>query len=284
VDLRSEYRTHVLDYFRGEYLSGRTPNPCVRCNQYVKFGTLVSKLSAEARLSFDLFATGHYVRVQRDGGRYVLSRALDAAKDQTYFLCMLSQEQLGRALFPLGALRKHDVRRIAREHGLATSDKADSQNFAAGDYRAILGPDAEGAEGPIKDAAGNVLGSHKGIWSYTVGQRRGLGLSRGEPLYVTALDGSTNTVFVGPEAELLRQGLTTGPMNWVSIAEPSGPIRAGVRIRHQHREAPAEVTPRADGTARVRFDEPQRSVATGQWAVLYDRQRLLGGGVIEGSW
>jgi tRNA-uridine 2-sulfurtransferase len=294
VDLRAEYRTHVLDYFREEYLAGRTPNPCVRCNQYVKFGMLVRKLSAEAGHDFDLFATGHYARVSQDAsaGRMLLSRAADAGKDQTYFLCMLSQEQLGRALFPLGEMTKAEVRRIARQRGLAVCAKPDSQNFAGGDYREILdpgmaaggSPDPRTMSGEIRDSRGEVLGTHKGIWAYTIGQRRGLGIAAGEPLYVTSLDRASNTVVVGPEKELYRSGLTTGHLNWVSIPAPAAPIRAGVRIRYQGREAPALVTPAPDGSASIRFDEPQKAVAAGQWAVLYNGPLLLAGGVIEASW
>jgi tRNA-uridine 2-sulfurtransferase len=283
VDLRAEYRRHVLDYFRGEYLSGRTPNPCVRCNQLVKFGMLLTRLSEQAGLPFDLFATGHYARVSRDGGRFALSRAADPARDQSYFLCMLSQEQLGRALFPLGGLPKTEVRRIARERGLSVAEKADSQDFAAGDYRAMLGPHGGGGQGEIRDSHGAVLGKHQGVWSYTVGQRRGLGIAAGKPVYVTGIDGKSNTVYVGPEGELFRTGLTTGQVNWVSIPAPGEPIRAGVRIRYQSRDAAALVTPAADGTASIVFDEPQKSIAAGQWAVFYDGDRLLGAGVIEGT-
>ncbi len=285
VDLRAEYRAVVLGYFRQEYRAGRTPNPCVRCNQFVKFGLLMDRLAGDTGLSFDRFATGHYARVSPDGagGRFVLSKAADAAKDQSYFLCMLSQAQLGRALFPLGGLPKTEVRRIARENGLHVHDKPDSQNFAGGDYRRLLGDGGAADEGEIRSAGGEILGRHRGIGAFTIGQRRGLGIARGGPLYVTHIDRGTRTVFVGPESELYSPGLRTSRVNWVSIAPPGGPIRAGVRIRYQGREAAAAVAPEADGSARVLFDEPQRAIAAGQWAVFYDGDRLLGGGVIEGS-
>jgi tRNA-specific 2-thiouridylase len=288
VDLREEYSRHVLTYFRDEYLSGRTPNPCIRCNQLVKFGMLVEKLAGRSGTEFDLFATGHYAKISFDErlGRFTLRKASDPAKDQSYFLCMLSQDQLRRAWFPLGGLSKSEVRRIARERGLCTHDKPDSQNFASGDYRDMLGQDAVGAaaEGPIKDSQGKVLGSHRGIGGYTVGQRRGLGIGGGEPLYVTAIDKESNTVFAGPAGELYRRNLLASRINWASVAAADEPLRAAVRIRYQHREAPALVTPQGDGSAIVLFDEPQKSIAAGQWAVFYHGDLLLGGGVIERSW
>ncbi len=285
VDLRAEYKAHVLEYFSREYLSGRTPNPCVRCNQLLKFGLLVEKLSRESGGEFDLFATGHYARIsfRRESGRFALQKAADAEKDQSYFLCMLSQDQLSRAFFPLGELSKSEVRRLAREKGLPTHDKQDSQDFAAGDYRAILAAE-ESAGGPIKDKNGAVLGTHKGIWSFTVGQRRGLGVARGEPMYVTGLDRETNTVRIGPAEELNRTNLLASGVNWVSMAPPSAPLRAAVRIRYRHAEARALVTPLEDGSVSVLFDEPQRSIAPGQWAVFYDGNLVLGGGAIERSW
>jgi tRNA-specific 2-thiouridylase len=286
VDLREEYRVHVLDYFSREYLAGRTPNPCVRCNQMVKFGLLLDKLSRQADVRFDSFATGHYARVAFDeaGGRFMLRAAVDAAKDQSYFLCMLSQQQLARALFPLGGMLKSDVRRVARESGLAVHDKADSQDFAAGDYRTIISPEPLPREGHFRNSQGEILGKHRGIWSYTVGQRRGLGISAGEPLYVTGIDKATDTVFVGPARELSRGSLLATGVNWVSTARPSAQIRAQVKIRSQQLAAPATVEPMEDGSAEVRFDEPQRAIAAGQWAVFYDGDLLLGGGVIERSW
>lgn len=285
VDLREEYRANVLDYFSREYLSGRTPNPCVRCNQLVKFGLLLDKLSSQAGVEAASFATGHYARVGFDepSGRFTLRAGIDPAKDQSYFLCMLSQDQLSRAMFPLGGMLKSDVRRIARERGLDVHDKSDSQDFAAGDYRTILRPAPVLREGYFRNARGEILGSHRGIWAYTIGQRRGLGLSAGEPLYVTGIDPDTDTVFVGPAGELSRGSLLAADVNWVSVPRPSAPIRAQVRIRSQQRAAAAMVTSTPEG-AEVRFDEPQRAIAAGQWAVFYQGDLLLGGGVIEKSW
>jgi len=286
VDLRAEYRGQVLEYFGREYRTGRTPNPCVRCNQRIKFGLLLEKLASGTGVSFDCFATGHYARtgLDRVSGRRTLRAGADQSKDQSYFLCMLSQEQLSRVMFPLGEMTKAAVRVIARARGLATRDMPESQDFAGGDYRSLLGPTPAPATGYFRNSRGEVRGTHRGIWAYTIGQRRGLGIAAGEPLYVTAIEPATNTVVVGPAGELARGGLRAGEVNWVSIPAPAAPIRAEVRIRSQQAAAPATVTAGEDGSARVDFDSPQRAVAAGQWAVFYSGDLLLGGGVIEESW
>jgi tRNA-specific 2-thiouridylase len=285
VDLKKEFRSWVLDYARSEYLAGRTPNPCIRCNQTMKFGLLLDRLSGSVGLDFDAFATGHYCQVfQLPGvgtaaGRFSLRKAADLAKDQSYFLCMLSQEQLSRVMFPLGRLAKSEVRKIAREAGLATHDRPESQDFAAGGYREVLEP--QESRGRIVDQDGNQIGSHRGVWGYTIGQRKGLGVGGGEPLYVTRIDARTNTIVAGPESLLFRSRLTVRSVNWVSREAPREPIRAGARIRYRNPEAPAVVTPLPDGGASVEFDEPQRAVAPGQMAAFYDGDILLGGGPIE---
>ena len=279
VDLRNEYQSMVLDYARREYLAGRTPNPCVLCNQRVKFGMLLEKLPAAAGAGFDSFATGHYCRVVRvpETGRYAIRKAADDAKDQSYFLCMLGQGQLSRVIFPLGEMTKDEVRKLAREAELENHDRPESQDFAAGGYRAVM--HAPEAEGPITDADGNVIGRHTGVWGYTIGQRRGLGVGGGEPLYVTSIDAATNTVVAGPDSHLYRRTLVAREVNWSGISEPAGPLRLAVKIRYRNPAAPAVVTP-LPGGARVTFDEPQRAIARGQWAVFYDGDILVGGGVI----
>ncbi len=279
VDLKKEFRAWVLDYARAEYLAGRTPNPCIRCNQMVKFGLLVDRLSGSVGLDFDAFATGHYCQVFPEGGRFCLRKAVDLTKDQTYFLSMLSQEQLSRVMFPLGALAKPEVRRIAREAGLATHDRPESQDFAAGGYREVL--EAKENQGRIIDQDGNEIGTHRGIWGYTIGQRKGLGVGGGEPLYVTQIDAATNTIVAGSESQLYRSRLTVRRVNWVSREAPQEPLRVGARIRYRNPEAPAVVTPLPDGGVSVEFDEPQRAVAPGQMAAFYDGDLLLGGGPIE---
>ncbi|MGD0728336.1 MAG: tRNA 2-thiouridine(34) synthase MnmA [Spirochaetia bacterium] len=280
VDLRDEYRSMVIDYARAEYLSGRTPNPCVLCNQRVKFGMLLEKLTSSSGIDFDVFATGHYCRVVRlpETGRYAIRKAAHSAKDQSYFLCMLTQEQLRRVMFPLGEMTKPEVRQRACEAGLANHDRAESQDFAAGGYRAVV--DAPEKEGPIKDEEGRLLGTHKGIWKYTVGQRKGLGVGGGDPLYVTRIESATNTVIAGPDSRLYARELVAHGLNWASIEEPRAPLRLDVKIRYRNPAAPAVVTPREGGSADVLFDEPQRAIALGQWAVFYDGDTLVGGGVI----
>lgn len=281
VDLKSEFHRWVLEYAKSEYLAGRTPNPCVRCNQMVKFGLLVDRLSQVPGVDFDVFATGHYCQVFRDAetGRFCLRKARDLQKDQSYFLSLLSQDQLSQVMFPLGLLAKSEVRRMAREAGLATHDRPESQDFAAGGYREAL--EAEESEGPIEDPDGKRIGSHRGIWGYTIGQRKGLGVGGGEALYVTRIDARTNTIVAGPESGLYRRQLTVRSVNWVSSAQPEGPIRVGARIRYRNPEAPAVVTPLFDGRVSVEFDEPQRAVARGQIAGFYDGDVLLGGGTID---
>jgi len=281
VDLRGEYRSLVLDYARDEYLSGRTPNPCVMCNQRVKFGLMLEKLTATSGVEFDLFATGHYsqVVVMPETGRRAIRVADDPAKDQSYFLCMLTQEQLARVVFPLGGMRKPDVREMARGAGLSNHDRPESQDFAAGGYRAVV--DMPEKEGPIKNSDGAVIGHHKGIWGYTIGQRKGLGVGGGAPLYVTGIDAGSNTVVAGPEESLYRDELVARGVNWAAIPEPTAPLRLGVKIRYRNAAVPATVTPLPDGRARVVFDESQRAIALGQWAVFYDDDILVGGGVIS---
>ncbi len=280
VNLCDEYRSLVLDYTRDEYLAGRTPNPCVLCNQRVKFGLLLDRLAGSVGGGFDLFATGHYCRIERipDTGRFAIRAAEDPRKDQSYFLCMLTQEQLSRLIFPLGGMKKTEVREIARKAGLANHDRPESQDFAAGGYKAVVS--APEKPGPIIDADGNVIGRHKGVWGYTIGQRKGLGVGGGEPLYVTRLDAGTNTVVAGPESSLYRRELVARGVNWAGMAEPPGPVRLSVKIRYRNPAEPAVVTPIGGGDVRVTFDEPQRAIACGQWAVLYDGEFLVGGGVI----
>ena len=290
IDLRGEYRSMVLDYARDEYLGGRTPNPCVMCNQKIKFGMLLEKLSALPGPGFDVFATGHYARVVRvpQSGRWAIQTAVDPAKDQSYFLCMLSQEQLGRIHFPLGGMRKAEVREMARSAGLLNHDRPESQDFAFGGYKSVVS--APENPGPITDTSGHVIGRHKGIWGYTIGQRKGLGVGGGEPLYVARLDAGTNTVVAGPESALYRRELTARRVNWAGIeppavaAEPPAaaaePLRLAVKIRYRSPAVPAVVTPGPGGTAHVAFDEPQRAIARGQWAVFYNGDILVGGGVI----
>jgi len=280
LNLHDAYEREVLDFVRREYACGRTPNPCVRCNPIVKFGGLV-EAARRAGLDFSHFATGHYARVGFDEtlGRWTLEKGADPLKDQSYFLSGLSQDQLARALFPLGGMTKTAVREKARALGLKTHNRPESQDFVEGDIGGMLR--IPSSPGPILDAAGRVLGEHRGIAFYTVGQRKGLGVAAAEPLYVLSIDGSRNALVVGPRSALFSSGLTARDVNWVSIGGLSRPQRAGVRIRSTHREAGALLEPICEGRVRVRFDEPQSAVAPGQAAVFYDGDRVLGGGIIE---
>ena len=280
LDLHDAYEREVLDFVRLEYACGRTPNPCVRCNHIVKFGGLV-EAARRAGLEFSHFATGHYARVAYDEarGRWALRKGADPLKDQSYFLSGLSQDQLARALFPLGGMTKTRVREKARTLGLKTHNRPESQDFIEGDIGNML--HIPSSPGPILDAAGHVLGEHKGISFYTVGQRKGLGLAAADPLYVLSIDGSRNALVVGPKALLSSAGLIARDVNWIALDGLSRPLRAGVRIRSTHREAAALLEPMGDGRVRVRFDEPQSAVAPGQAAVFYDGDWVLGGGIIE---
>ena len=286
IPLAPEYGAQVLDYFRSEYRSGRTPNPCALCNRNMKFGLLLERASAMG-VTFDRFATGHYARIGHDAptGRWLLRRSCDDAKDQTYFLSRLTQSQLSRTLFPLGGMTKPEVKALAHELGwpdLAT--KQESQNFIESRNYDVLFEANDSTEGPIVDTQGNVIGRHRGIIHYTVGQRKGLGLSgTGDPLYVLRLDACGNTVVVGPHAALFSPVLTAGDLNWISRAgSPERPMRVHAKIRQQHRAAPAMLERHDEATVKVTFDEPQMSVTPGQVVVFYDGDLVLGSGVITG--
>ena len=280
-DCADAYERKILSYFRATYLDGRTPNPCVFCNAKMKFG-LLPNLAAANGLAFDKFATGHYARVAAEAGRFVLLRAKDIRKDQSYFLYRLSQRQLARQLFPLGELSKNEVRRIAAEAGLAAANKPDSQDFYAGDRAELLGtPDREGN---IVTTDGRRLGRHRGFWRYTIGQRRGLGLALPAPLYVCRKDMEGNRVILSDDAGLFESTLRAGDFNWISIAppQPGTRIRVTAKPRYRAKEAPAWAAAEEDGTVTVTFDEPQRALTPGQAVVLYDGENVVGGGTILG--
>ncbi|RLB25877.1 MAG: tRNA 2-thiouridine(34) synthase MnmA [Deltaproteobacteria bacterium] len=279
-NLRQEYKIEVLDYFCHEYLSGRTPNPCIRCNRRVKFDALLRK-ARDTGIEFDYFATGHYARVEHDEGRsrYLLKKAKDMAKDQTYFLFALSQEQLSSALFPLGNHTKEEVRKMARDLELGIDDKPESQDFFAGDYSSLLGKVAR--PGPILNKEGEILGEHRGIPFYTIGQRKGLGISSKEPLYVTAIDQEKNVIVVGPKEEVYGDELVAMELNWIAIQELSRPVDLKAKIRYLHKEAEAMVIPLDEDKVHVKFKEPQMAITPGQAVVFYDDDTVIGGGTIE---
>ncbi|MCD6358461.1 MAG: tRNA 2-thiouridine(34) synthase MnmA, partial [Dehalococcoidia bacterium] len=279
-DLTKEYKKNVLEYTSHEYLSGRTPNPCVRCNCRVKFGALLRK-AQDSGLKFDYFATGHYAQTEYDKRRqrYLLKKARDITKDQSYFLSSLSQEQLIHTLFPLGTYTKPEAREMARTFGLEMKDKKESQDFIAGGYYSLI--EEATRTGPIIDVQDNVLGQHRGIPFYTIGQRKGLGLSSSEPLYVTAINREENSITVGPKSELYQNELTVDEVNWIAIPLLPEPVRAKVKIRYRHQEADALIAPLPEDKVNVLFDEPQMAITPGQTAVFYDGDIVLGGGTIK---
>jgi tRNA-specific 2-thiouridylase len=278
IDLSAEFETEVLDYFCREYKCGRTPSPCLVCNSRIKFGGLWSA-AAGSGIQFDYFATGHYARCQRDprGGRYLLKKGKDLRKDQSYFLAFLKQEQLTRVMFPLGEYTKHEVRAIAAEMGLEVRDKPESQDFIGFDYHELL---EDMPAGPITDAAGKRLGTHRGLGLYTVGQRKGLDLSSG-PYYVTRIDAESNTIIVGRKDDLLGSELVASRLNWIAIDRPGKSMKLTAKIRYQHTGAEAEVVPLDSDRVKVRFTSPQSAIAPGQAVVFYNGPIVVGGGIID---
>ena len=272
-DCSEEYERSVLDYFRKERNAGRTPNPCVVCNRRLKFGLLPE--TAARHVDFDRFATGHYARLVDVGGRLAAARAADASKDQSYFLWNLTQEQLARALFPIGGLSKPEVRRIAREAGLAMAEKPDSQDFYSGDANEIVG--RSDAEGRIVALDGKALGTHRGYWHYTVGQRQGLGIGGGTPYYVVRIDPCRNEVVVGRREEAVRGDFAVCDINWQGAAPTDGPVEGFVKIRSSG--APSGPVTLEQGA--IHAQNGLFGVAPGQSAVMYSADGvILCGGII----
>ena len=279
IDLTREYKSVVLDYFCREYLGGRTPNPCIRCNHRIKFKDLLQK-AGDRGLKFDCIASGHYARVEYDSriNRYLLKKARDLTKDQSYFLSFLSQEQLSRLIFPLGNYAKSEVRQIAARYGLNVANKPDSQNFISGDYASII--ETPAIPGPILDKEGNNLGQHRGIQFYTIGQRKGIGVAAKEVLYVIAIDPEKNAVIVGGKDEIYRDECLVSDLNWISISEINRILGARVKIRSSHQGAEAMLIPVDNYRVKIKFKEPQLAITPGQAAVFYQEDIVLGGGII----
>lgn len=284
VNFESHFHRHVQQNFVEEYARGRTPIPCAHCNSEVKFSELLTRAGGYGASHL---ATGHYARLVRDDdGRVHLHRGRDRVKDQSYFLFSLTQAQLAQALFPVGDLAKDDVRHAAARMGLGVAGKPDSQEICFvpdDDYAGFLERQSPAlvTSGPIVNQQGEQLGSHGGIHRFTVGQRKGLGLSAGVPLYVVGIDAARQEVTVGPRAALDRAAFTVSRANWIAGSAPAGDVAAQVQIRHRHEAAPARVRSRADGGAEVVFDTPQPAITPGQAAVFYDGDEVLGGGWID---
>jgi len=282
-DVRPEFEEEVISPFVLEYCAGRTPNPCILCNSKIKFRLLLEKV---AEMGADFLATGHYARIGREGEIRTLRKGVDRRKDQSYFLFEIGSSTLLRVLFPLGEMTKEEVRRRARDLDVETAEKQESQEICfipGNDYGAFLRGrlGGEGAEpGPIVTPDGERLGTHRGLIHYTVGQRRGLGVATGTPLYVVRLESAGNRLVVGGNADLDRNVFDVGKVTWLGKARGKA-FRAAVKIRSRHREAPATVTPRDPSSCRVEFDQPQRAISPGQAAVFYDGDTVLGGGWIE---
>ena len=283
-DFREDFRDLIIRKFVTSYEAGLTPNPCIDCNHLLKFGCL---LAQGRQLGCAYVASGHYARIYRDSGtgRYLLRKAADPAKDQTYFLAGLSQEQLSRILFPLGDLTKTQVRDLAQEHGFVNARKRDSQDICfipGGDYAAFLrrftGKDYP--QGDYLDLQGNVIGRHQGAVNYTLGQRKGLGIALGAPAYVCRKDMAANTVTLGPNEALFSKALEAKDWSWHPFPKLTAPLGVTAKIRHSRQEAPATVYPMEGGCARVQFDQPQRAITPGQAVVLYQGEYVVGGGVI----
>ncbi|MDR0906913.1 MAG: tRNA 2-thiouridine(34) synthase MnmA [Oscillospiraceae bacterium] len=279
-----EFRRGVMDAFVDEYAHGHTPNPCVECNRLLKFGALFERADA---LGCKFIATGHYVRVERDaGGRYLLKKGVDDTKDQSYALFFMTQEQLARTVFPLGELTKTEVRELARENGFENAAKPDSQDICfvpRGDYGEFLETytGKTPPPGDFLDKNGKILGTHRGISRYTVGQRRGLGISDEHRLYVTRIDTAKNAVILGENADLYSRELMAKNINIIAGELPEQEFRCTAKIRYGMREQPATATRTGEDELKIVFDTPQRAITPGQYAVLYDNDIVIGGGTIQ---
>ena len=278
-----DFKSQVIDRFTSAYACGQTPNPCIDCNRYLKFERLYERAQL---MGCDAVVTGHYARIGQEGGRWVLKKALDASKDQSYVLYSLTQEQLAHTRLPLGEFAKSDTRRIAEELGFFNARKPDSQDICFvpdGDYAAFIERTTGKTypEGNFVDEQGNVLGCHRGIIHYTIGQRRGLGIAAETPLYVKRIDPERNEVILCRDEALYSRALTAKELNWMAFETPPDSFRASAKIRYRHTEQPCTVKALPGGRVAVEFDEPQRAATPGQAVVFYRGDTVLGGGVIE---
>ncbi|MEK6679167.1 MAG: tRNA 2-thiouridine(34) synthase MnmA [Nitrospirota bacterium] len=288
INIQEEFEKEIIDDFCKEYLSGRTPNPCIRCNEKIKFGLLLKKAR---ELGAERLATGHYARTDFNPAinRYILKKGIDSKKDQSYFLYRLNQEQLGSVIFPIGGLKKERVIEIAKEMGLPGAEGKESQEICfvtdaeEEDYRGFLEermPEAK-KTGEFVDTTGKVIGRHEGIAFYTIGQRRGLGISSSKRLYVVDIDAKSNRVILGDEDELFKDELIAEDINLIAIERLAAPMDVFAKIRYRNPAVPAEIKPYDEGKIKVKFKEPQRAIAKGQSVVFYDNDIVIGGGIIS---
>lgn len=284
MDLRGIFQQKIINDFCHQYRRGKTPNPCIRCNRYIKFGVL---LDSAQEMGAEFIATGHYARIQRnhEDGRYLLKSGLDRSKDQSYTLYSLTQDQLKHTLLPLGELTKERVRELARELGLSVADRPESQDVCFipdGNYATFLRGHLPTVEpGAILDRQGRVIGQHQGIPFYTIGQHKGLGIPSSEPLYVTAINQERNTITVGTKSATYGDEFTVAEVNWIALTGLTHPIRVEVKIRYRHKEVGALIIPREGNRVCVKLDEPQMAITPGQAAVFYDGDVVVGGGIID---
>ena len=281
-DMREQFKKYVVDYFISEYESGKTPNPCVACNRYVKFQGLIDKARD---LDIDFVATGHYAKVEKEENRYILKKSKEESKDQTYFLYKLTQEQLSKTLFPLGNYKKTEIRDIAKKLDLKTANRPDSQevcfiednnhyNFVK-EYSQNLTQ-----QGDMVDIQGNVLGIHNGISKYTIGQRRGLGVVTGKPMFVIDIDGESNTVILGSNDDLFKKELIASNLNWIAIDSLEDSMEVDIKIRSTAKSAKGKISPIDNSRVQVIFNTPQRAITRGQSVVFYKEDSVMGGGII----
>lgn len=282
LNFKDDFKEKVIDKFVNCYLCGMTPNPCIECNDNMKFNKLHEKAK---ELGYDYVVTGHYARIEECNGKYLLKEAVDPLKDQSYVLYRMNQAKLKETIFPLGSMSKEDTRKLAEENSFINADKKDSQDIcfvANGDYASVIEKNIghSSKPGDFVDLEGKVLGKHKGIIHYTIGQRKGLGIAAAAPLYVVRIDAKNNKVILGSNDDLFASELEANEVNWISGEIPANPFRAEVRVRYHGKKVPGIVTPLEDGF-KVNFDEPVRAITPGQAAVIYDGDVVIGGGIIR---
>ena len=281
-NFQDEFKTEIICRFIDTYKRGATPNPCIDCNRFIKFGMLLKKME---ELGFSHIATGHYARIEEKDGRFLLKKAVDESKDQSYVLYSLTQKQLSHILLPLGDYKKSEIREIAQKYGFVTADKQDSQDICFvpdGDYATFIEQyiNYKFPDGDFVDLNGKKLGTHKGIIRYTIGQRKGLGLALPAPMYVCEKDVENNRVVLCNNDELFSRELIATDFNWLAFDNPKNSFECSVKVRYKHTEQPATITPLENGNVKIVFKEPQRAIAKGQAAVLYDSDIVIGGGTI----